>query len=109
MKLKTAAASIAALALLASPAAAKSLEEVLKEKGVITEEDYKSIVKSKPLDYRIGQGFTFTSTDEKFRLAIGTSFQLRYSFLDLDDVNDGATKDKQVKNSSRFELRRIKL
>lgn len=84
-------------------AAAKSLEDVLKEKGVITEEDYKSIVKSNPVKYKLGQGFTFTSADEKFSGSIGANYQIRYTFMNNDDAN--ATK----KDSSSFETKRVKL
>lgn len=86
---------------------AKTLEDVLKEKGVITEEDYKSVTKIRPVDYKLGEGFTFTSPDEKFRGSIGSCLQLRYTLLDLDDVNNTAAK--QAQDSSKFELRRIKL
>ncbi len=37
---------------------AKTLEDVLKEKGVITEADYKEVTKVKPYDYKLGKGFT---------------------------------------------------
>jgi len=88
-------------------ALAKTLEDVLKEKGVITEEDYKEVNKTRPVDYRLGEGFTFTSADGKFRTSLGSSLQLRYSLLDLDDGND--TASKQAQDESKFELRRIKL
>lgn len=86
---------------------AKTLEDVLKEKGVITEEDYKAVTRSKSLDYKLGEGFVFTSPDEKFRTAIGSSFQIRYTLMDLDNANNTAANAAQ--DSSRFELRRIKL
>ena len=88
-------------------ALAKTLEDVLKEKGVITEEDYQEVNKTKPVDYRLGEGFTFTSADSKFRTSLGSSLQLRYTLLDLDDGNN--TASKQAQNESKFELRRIKL
>lgn len=88
-------------------ASAKTLEEVLKEKGVITEADYKEIVKSSPLKYKLGEGFNFTSSDGKFSSSIGASFQVRYTLLDLDGANNTATK--QAQDSSKAELKRIKL
>lgn len=88
-------------------ALAKTLEDVLKEKGVITEEDYKEVNKTKPVDYRLGEGFTFTSADGKFRTSLGSSLQLRYTLLNLDKGND--TASKQAQDESKFELRRIKL
>jgi phosphate-selective porin OprO/OprP len=78
---------------------AKSLEDVLKEKGVITEADYKEVTKSKPLDYRLGKGFTFTSADEKFQLSLGGRMQFRYTFMDNDSGND----------TSQFDAKRVRL
>ncbi|MGZ8474393.1 MAG: hypothetical protein ACXWWY_12965 [Candidatus Deferrimicrobiaceae bacterium] len=50
---------------------AKTLEEVLKEKGVITEADFKGVAATKPVAYQPGKGFTFTSSDGKFQLSVG--------------------------------------
>lgn len=80
-------------------AAARSLEDVLKEKGVITEEDYKEIVKSSPVKYKLGEGFNFTSADEKFSGSIGANYQIRYTLMDLEGAQD----------SSSFETKRVKL
>jgi phosphate-selective porin OprO and OprP len=107
MKKKTVLLSALTLVLAGQNTFAKTLEDVLKEKGVITEEDYKSVTKSKPIDYTMGNGFTLTSPDEKFKLTLGSIMQLRYSLTDLDDVNNNASKSAQ--DSSRFELRRIKI
>jgi phosphate-selective porin OprO/OprP len=103
-----AAAGFLALALVSQNAGAKTLEDVLKEKGVITEEDYKEVTKIQPVKYKLGQGFTLTSPDEKFQLSIGSQMQLRYTFLDQDNANNnfGATK---AQDTSKFELKRIKL
>lgn len=81
---------------------AKSLEDILKEKGVITEADYKEVSKSKPINYKLGSGFTFTSPDEKFSLSLGSRLQARYSFFDKDDIN-GAAQDV-----SEWRVRRAK-
>lgn len=81
---------------------AKSLEDVLKEKGVITEEDYKEVTKVKPIDYKIGKGFTFTSSDEKFRLSIGGLNQILYTFTDKD-------KASTTSDSSKWEAHRVQL
>jgi phosphate-selective porin OprO/OprP len=67
---------------------AKTLEDILKEKGVITEADYKEVTKSTPISYKLGKGFTLTSADEKFQLSIGGLMQVRYTFLDNDASND---------------------
>ncbi len=92
-----------AVAFAAQSAGAKTLEDVLKEKGVITEADYKEVTKSKPLDYKLGKGFTFTSPDEKFKLTIGGRLQSRYTFTDADDHVAGSN------DSNKWEVRRMKL
>jgi phosphate-selective porin OprO and OprP len=84
-------------------AGAKTLEDVLKEKGVISEADYQEVSKSKPVSYRIGNGngFTFTSDDEKFQLRLGGRLQARYSFFDSDAASP--------KDISEWRIRRLKL
>lgn len=99
MKKKLAAAGILAIVLASQSAFAKTLEDVLKEKGVITEEDYKAVTKSRPLDYKLGKGFTFTSPDEKFQLSLGGYLQSRYTFTDNETGQD----------TSEFRVRRMKL
>lgn len=99
MKTKLAAAGILAVLLAGQNADAKSLEDVLKEKGVISEEDYKNVTKSRPLDYKLGKGFTFTSPDEKFNLSLGARLQARYTFTDNETSQD----------ASEWRIRRMKL
>lgn len=94
-------AILAALAICGS-AEAKTLEDILKEKGVITEADYKEVTKSKPVDYKLGNGFTLTSPDEKFQLAIGGRLQTRYTFTD-QEVDSASSPD-----TSKWEAKRIK-
>jgi phosphate-selective porin OprO/OprP len=86
-------AILAAAVLVGQGAQAKTLEDILKEKGVITEADYKEVTKSKPMDYKLGKGFTFTSADEKFQLNIGGRLVFRYSFLDKDSGQDTSKFD----------------
>ena len=97
-------AGVLAVALTCQSAGAKTLEEVLKEKGVITEADYNEIVKSAPkstpVAYKLGQGMTFTSPDEQFQLIVGGQMQMRYTFFEKDGVGVG--------NSSEWKLPRIK-
>jgi len=95
-------------ALLAAPwAEAKTLEDVLKDKGIITEEDYNEVAKSNPVKYTLGngKGFTLTSEDEKFQLMVGGRIQARYSFFDRDQ-NSGASSQQQ--DVSEWRLRRVK-
>ena len=73
----------------------------MKEKGVITEEDFKAVTKSKPLDYKLGKGFTFTAPGDKFQLSLGGRLQARYTFTDGDD-------DTTTPEASKWEVRRMK-
>jgi phosphate-selective porin len=85
---------------------AKTLEDVLKEKGVITEADYKEITRVKPIDYKIGKGFTFTSADEKFQLSLGGRLQSRYTFFDREQESGVASQRQDV---SEWRIRRMKV
>jgi len=78
---------------------AQSLEDVLKEKGVITAEDYKGIVKSRQVKYKAGKGLTLTAPDGKNSVNIGGQMQPQYDFKDSDVKKD----------VSSFEIKRIKL
>ena len=102
MKSKLIAVGALAAALAGQSAFAKTLEDVLKEKGVITEEDYKEVSKSAPVKYKIGDGFTFQTPDDKFKLSIGGRLQARYTFTDLED--NSAKSD-----SSEWRVRRMKM
>ncbi|SNB45532.1 porin [Geobacter sp. DSM 9736] len=99
MKIQLAAAVALAATLAGHNAFAKTLEDILREKGVITEEDYRSVTKSRPLDYKLGKGFTFTAPDEKFQLSLGARLQSRYTFTDNETGQD----------ASEFRVRRMKL
>ena len=101
--------SVAVLAVILSAQRgfAKTLEDVLKEKGVITEEDYTEVTKSQPVSYKLGDGFTFTSADGKHQGSIGGFMQLQYAYADLDDANN--TKTKTVQDTSKFQMSRVKL
>ena len=102
-KLITAGAALLATAFIGQVASAKSLEDILKEKGVITEADYKEVTKVKPFDYTLGKGVTFTSQDAKYQLSIGSQMQFRYTLLAKDRLPAGTGV------SSKFEANRIKL
>ncbi len=64
---------IAALIVCGRDGHGKTLEEVLKEKGVITEADFKEVTAAKPLAYQVGKGFTFTSPDGRFQVDLAKS------------------------------------
>jgi phosphate-selective porin OprO/OprP len=92
-------AALLATTFIGQTASAKTLEDILKEKGVITEQEYKEATKVKPIEYKLGKGFTFTSQDEKFQLSIGGRLQVRYTFLDKDDGSQDV---------SQWRIRRMK-
>ena len=103
MKRLMLAAGILAILLTCQAGSAKTLEEVLKEKGVITEADFKEVAASKPVAYQLGKGFTFTSPDRKFQLSLGGRGQFQYQYVDKDDVNGPA------QNTSVWKIRRFKV
>jgi len=82
-----------------SAAAAKTVEEVLKEKGVITEAEYKEVTVSRLSTYVPGKGFTFTSPEQNFQLSLGGRGQFQYQFIDKDTGQD----------TSQFRIRRFKV
>ncbi|PWB68301.1 MAG: porin, partial [Deltaproteobacteria bacterium] len=81
----------------------KTLEEVLKEKGVISEADLKEVTVTRPSEYQLGKGFTFTSPDKRFQLSLGGRGQFQYQYVDKDDVNGPAT-DQSVWKIRRFKV-----
>jgi phosphate-selective porin OprO/OprP len=82
---------------------ARTLEEILKEKGVITEADFKEAAAARPVAHQPGKGFTFTSPDARFQLSLGGRGQIQYQYLDKDDVNAPA------QDSSVWRIRRFKV
>jgi phosphate-selective porin OprO/OprP len=104
-------AALLATAFIGQTVSAKTLEDILKEKGVITEAEYKEATKVKPISYKIGKGFTLMSPDQKFSLTIGGYLQPRYSFADKDSdwVSTSAANTKnQRQDVSEFRMRRAK-
>jgi phosphate-selective porin OprO and OprP len=82
---------------------AKTLEEVLKEKGVITEADFKEVAAARPVAYQPGKGFTFTSPDGKFQLSLAGRGQFQYQYVDKDDAN-GPAQETSVWKIRRFKV-----
>jgi phosphate-selective porin len=71
------------------PGQAKTLEEILREKGVITEEDYKEAVKNNDMAfYKPGRGITVETRDGKFSANVGGRMQVRYTYTDVDDSSE---------------------
>jgi phosphate-selective porin OprO/OprP len=103
MKRLVFASGILAFLLMGQAGFAKTLEEVLKEKGVITEADFKEVTAVKPVAYQPGKGFTFTSPDARFQLSLGGRGQFQYQYLDKDEVN-GPVQDVSVWKIRRFKV-----
>lgn len=82
-------------------AMARTLEEILKEKGVITAEDYAEATRSRLFTYAPGKGLTVSSSDGNSSLTLGGWAQLIYRY---DDFDSSTTDDK-----SDFDIRRFKL
>jgi phosphate-selective porin len=93
---------LAATAGFARNGEAKSIEEILKEKGVITAEEYQEAIKQKSdVAYVPGKGFTAATADGDYKLHIGGYGQLIYRYTDFDSQ---ASDDR-----SDFDIRRFKL
>jgi phosphate-selective porin OprO/OprP len=103
MKRLMLAAGLLAVLLTCRPGWTRTLEEVLKEKGVITEADFKEVAGSKPVAYQPGKGFTFTSSDGKFQLSLAGRGQFQYQYVDKDDVN-GVAQETSVWRIRRFKV-----
>lgn len=86
----------------AAQAEAKTLEEILRDKGVITEEDYNESLKKNDLAYyRVGRGITLESRDGKNTAHIGGRLQARYTYIDVDAPD--------ADNSSEFNIPRMRV
>ena len=85
----------------ATNAQARTLEEILKDKGVINAADYAEAQKSQMVTYTPGKGLNAVSADGKSKLHIGGYAQLLYRYTNFDD----SAKDPK----SDFDIRRFKL
>lgn len=103
MKRLVFAVGVLAFLLMGQAGFAKTLEEVLKEKGVITEADFKEVTVAKPVAYQPGKGFTFTSSDGKFQLSLGGRGKFFYQYLDRDDAN-GAANEVSLSRIRAFKI-----
>ncbi len=84
-----------------SHAQARSLEEILKDKGVITAEDYAEASKNSQVDYIPGKGLAAVSADGNYKLNIGGYAQFIYRYTGRDD--------QTMDDKSDFDIRRFKL
>jgi len=85
----------------AGSAQARTLEEILKDKGVITAEDYAEANKGNLIAYEPGKGLTATSADGNSSFNLGGWGQLIYRYTDYDNATNDAKSD--------FDVRRFKL
>lgn len=89
------------LGLAADSVEARSLEDILKDKGAITAEEYAEANNGRLLEYRPGQGVTATSVDGLSRLHLGGYGQLLYRYTKSDDPVKENVSDF---NSRRFKF-----
>lgn len=81
---------------------ASTLEQILRDKGVITAEEYEAAMKKRGLAYyQPARGLTVETVDGNYRLNIGGYGQLLYSYTDAD----GNTRS----DKSDFDIRRFKV
>jgi len=92
---------VALLLLNWAPVEARTLEEILKDKGVITAEDYAEASKGGQVVYTPGKGLTATSADGNSKIKIGGYGQLIYRYTDYDAPGKDSKSD--------FDIRRFKL
>lgn len=72
--------------LVGTTAQARELQEILKDKGVISYDEMKEATKSSGglISYKEGKGFVFQTGDGRFETDIGGRIQVRYTLLDVD-------------------------
>jgi len=85
----------------ASTSFAAGIEELLKEKGVITAAEYQELVRQKPAAYIPGKGLSAETADGNYSLQIGGYAQWIYRFTDFEATS--------VDDKSDFDIRRFKL
>ena len=80
-------AILTAAAVLGGRAQARELQEILKDKGILTYDEMKESTKSSGglISYKEGKGFVFQTGDGRFETDIGGRIQVRYTLLDVDD------------------------
>jgi phosphate-selective porin len=94
---------IAALLLLTPTVSqAKTLEELLVEKGVITKGEASGVSDAGASKVYWNKGTRIEFPDTGFTTSIATQIQARYTFTDNDE-------DSGLKNTSSFEMRRVRL
>src|SRR4030066_1061002 len=87
---------------------------ILREKGIITDEEYeqaKKEIEAKQtfldkidVGYAKGKGFYLKTKDDKFSLTLGARLQVRYTFNNVDEGRDEERDDSQT-----FTIKRARL
>ena len=95
-------AGLLAAVLFGQDAMATMLEDILKEKGIITDSEYEEATKSKPVDYTPGRGFTLMTPDELFKLQIGMQLTVRETYTDYFDSSKTNDNELRLRNSRFF-------
>jgi phosphate-selective porin OprO/OprP len=96
------AVSVLLLLGMSSAAHAKTLEELLVEKGVITKGEAAAVAGSAPSKVYWNQGTRVDVPDKGFTAKVTTMIQTRYSFTDADE-------DAGQNNTSSFDVHRARL
>jgi len=92
----------AAVIAAAATSQAKTLEEILKEKGVITADEYEEAAKANArVRYRPGKGITVETADGNYSATLGGYAQLQYTYTDKDADSAADTSDVRIR---RFKL-----
>ena len=91
-------ALLAAMTATGGIAEGRELQEILKDKGILSFEEMKEATKSAGgfIGYKEGKGFVFQTGDGRFETAIGGRVQVRYTLLDVDadfDNPNGGVED----------------
>ncbi|ORJ60452.1 hypothetical protein B5V00_07755 [Geothermobacter hydrogeniphilus] len=95
-------AAVLLMGCLTPAARARTLEDILKDKGVITAEDYAEATRNPALAYyQPGKGMTIETADGNYKAQIGGYAQLIYRYSDYDD--------SARNNKSDFDIRRFKI
>src|SRR4029077_11436088 len=78
-------------------AQARELQEILKDKGIISYDELKESTKSAGgfVSYKEGKGFVFQTGDGRFETDIGGRIQIRYTLLDVDNKFQNAPAGRE--------------
>lgn len=93
-----------------SPAAARSLADILADKGILTGEEKDEALdagRGPYLSYRPGRGLVLATPDDRFSLGFTARLQLRYTLTDVDHFYEDPSAG--VEDSQSFDVPRARL